>query len=204
MREDSTAAPAPPLPATLDAAELRRLAVELLGGCGAVPLGKQIEVCWNSRLRSTAGRAFPRLWRIELNPRLQGFPGETDRTFRHELAHLLVAWEHQQRSWFGRRRRRLRDPHGAEWKQACARLGIGGESRCHQLPLAEPRKLARPHAYECPACLLVVRRTRPIARNRMLACGVCCRQQARGRYDARFRLRKMDPAAPPLGFPSSS
>ena len=197
MGEDPTASA--PSEEPLDCRDLLLLARELLRACGAAPLGERIKIVWNTRLRSTAGRAFPKLWRIELNPRVRAFAGETDRTFRHELAHLLVAWNHEHQPGF-RRRRRQREPHGPEWKRACAALGIGGESRCHTLSLSAPRKLARPHAYECPACLLVVRRVRPIARGRMLACGICCRQQARGRFDRRFQLRKIDPATPTLGF----
>ena len=199
MREDPTATAPSPSQEILDCSHLLRLAKDLLRTCGAALLGNRVAIIWNPRLRSTAGRACPRQWRIELNPRLRAFEGEIDRTFRHELAHLLVAWNHENRPG-PKRRRRNRDPHGPEWKRACAALGIDGESRCHQLSLAAPRKLARPHAYECPACLLVVRRVQPIARGRMLACGVCCRQQARGRFDRRFQLRKIDPAAPPLAF----
>ncbi len=201
MSEDPTL-PAPALE-PLDPGELRRLTTELLRACGAEKLDRRVSVLWNPRLRSTAGRAFPKQWRIELNPRLQAFPGETSRTLRHELAHLVVAWNQAQLPKQQQRRPRgkPRDPHGPDWRRACALLGIDGESRCHTLALAAPRRVARPHAYECPSCRLVVRRTRPITRGRMLACGICCRQLARGRFDARFKLRKIDPA--PVALPGA-
>ena len=193
MVDPSTTAPLP-LHDSSEPADPFLLAVELLAACGAGQLAERVAVRWNPRLRSTAGRAYPRKWRVELNPRIRVHPGETSRPLRHELAHLLVAWEVEAFGTAARRRVRGRRLaiHGPEWKRACALLGIDGEERCHQLPLAVPRYVARPYAYECPACRLVLRRVLPIKRGRMLACGECCRRQARGRFDLRFRLRPVE------------
>lgn len=147
---------------------------------GCAKLAARVQVRWHRRLSSAAGCAQAAGCLILLNPRLKDFPGEEERTLRHELAHLVA---------FARAagaRRRIA-PHGREWRDACAELGIPGETRCHKLPLPR-RRVARPYAYRCPACGAVVRRARAIPRRRALACGPCCRQHARGRFDARFRL----------------
>lgn len=133
---------------------------------------------WQPRLRTTAGLASAARSLILLNPRLLAFSGELARTFLHELAHLVAHARHP--------RRRLR-PHGPEWRQACRDLGLPGEKRCHTLPLAAPRRVARKHLYHCPHCLREVARVRPFRRAE--ACLECCRVHARGRYDRRFRFQ---------------
>jgi predicted SprT family Zn-dependent metalloprotease len=158
----------------------------LLASVGIDPSG--LKVVWNPRLRSTAGRAFCRgrrdrsagIGTVELNPLLRTLsPGETGRTLRHELAHLVARARHPNR--------RL-DPHGREWRAACADLGIPGEAVTHALPLPR-RAQARPYRYRCPGCAVEFDRARPLSRN--AACGTCCNRHARGRYDARFRLERL-------------
>src|SRR5689334_17340608 len=91
--------------------ELEKTARELLRNLGAFPVAQAVRVEWNSRLRSCAGRADTSRFIISLNPRLrQHGADEIDRTFRHELAHLLAR--------FRARRRRIA-PHGPEWRKAC-------------------------------------------------------------------------------------
>ena len=108
---------------------LSLVAAELSRDLGLEALAKAVTVSWNSRMRTAAGRAFAREWRIELNPRLQDLPGEAREaelrnTFLHELAHLVA---------FARVGRKRIAPHGPEWRQACHDLGIPGEDRCHAL-----------------------------------------------------------------------
>src|SRR4051812_45272616 len=144
-------------------AELEQTARELLQNLGALPVAKAVRVEWNSRLRSCAGRANTSRSLVSLNPRLREHgPDEIDRTFRHELAHLLAR--------FRARRRRIA-PHGPEWQQACADLAIPNESRCHHLPFPIIRRV-RPYLYRCPHC----RRDFPRARriHRAIACLACC------------------------------
>lgn len=154
------------------------LASALLRPHKAAALAARLRVEWSRRLRSTAGRAEPGAARILLNCRLaaQG-EAEIDRTLRHELAHLLAH--------FRAGRRRIA-PHGPEWRQACADLGIAGEARCHTLPFPVHRQRRR-YLYHCPQCRREFARTRLI--RRASACLDCCRAFARGRYDERFRLR---------------
>jgi len=157
----------------------RRL-VQQLPDCYA--FAAKIEVHWNTRMRSTAGRAWQGKGRVELNPRLHECPeGEIDRTLRHELAHLVAYFR---ASRFGLRRRI--EPHGAEWGLACHELGIPNEERTHRLDALKSRRLPLRFRYRCPVCDRDYPRARPI--RRPLACGPCCEQSNGGRYDTRFRL----------------
>jgi SprT protein len=140
-------------------------------------LSSRVSLHWHARLRTTAGLARLDASTILLNPRLLAFPGELTRTFLHELAHLVA---------HARNPRRLIDPHGPEWRQACRDLGLGNEKRCHTLPLAAPRRVERKHVYHCPQCRREVRRVRPFRRAE--ACLACCRVHAGGRYDQSFRF----------------
>lgn len=144
---------------------------------GLPKLSEKISVTWNSRMRTTVGRAFWPDCRIEMNPRLREFPQEeTQRTLRHELAHLIA---------YARCGRRKIAPHGSEWQTACADLGIPGESVRHTLPL-KPRRMHRKYSYTCPSCMAVFSRVRRI--KRPSACHTCCREHNGGRYHQRFRL----------------
>lgn len=157
---------------------LEILGRDLLRTSGARKTALALRVEWNSRLRSAAGRADYRRALVCLNPRLREHgAAEINRTFRHELAHLLAQ---------ARAGRRRIAPHGSEWRRACAELGIADEPRCHDLPLPVTRLLRR-FVYECPGC----RKTYPRARRlrKTLACLACCRAHNRGRFDPRFRLR---------------
>jgi len=98
----------------------------LLHSLGAGRIANAVRVQWHARLRTAAGRADYGRKLITLNPRLCDFgEEEVERTFLHELAHLLAHC---------RAGRRRIPPHGDEWRTACEDLGIGGETRCHSLP----------------------------------------------------------------------
>jgi predicted SprT family Zn-dependent metalloprotease len=144
---------------------------------GLTRLARKVEVFWNPRLRSTAGRAWWPDRTIELNPRLRELgDDELWRTVRHELAHLM-AYERA-----GRRKVRA---HGPEWRAACADLGIAGESPYHELPLRSHRQ-RRKFSYTCPVCFESFERVRRM--RGAAACYACCRQHSGGRFDQRFRL----------------
>lgn len=172
--------PPEPAPRIVSALPLQERAKALLISLGYSPLAERLTVRWNTRMRSTAGMAYPGQSRVTLNPRLIPFgDDEIDRTLLHEVAHLLA---HERAG-----RRRIA-PHGPEWRRACEDLGLREETRCHSLPLPR-RKLARPHRYRCPACGKHLDRVRPLRRK--VACLPCCRAHNRGRYDDRFRLVKV-------------
>ncbi|MFV1996275.1 MAG: SprT-like domain-containing protein, partial [Verrucomicrobiales bacterium] len=133
---------------------------------GHPQLARQVEVCWNRRLVSSAGLADFRAERIELNPRLRGqSPEDTMRTLKHELAHLVA------HARAGRRRIR---PHGAQWRRACAELGIAGEKASHSLPLAPHRRMRARWSYSCPCCGEILERVRRM--RHISACLPCCRK----------------------------
>ncbi len=162
---------------------LTRRAAGLLREIGCAALAERVAVRWHARLVSTAGLARTESAEVHLNPRLTEFPGEVDRTLRHELAHLAA---------YDRAGRRRITAHGAEWRLACRDLGIPGESRCHTLPLGRRLPARRGHVYRCPKCETTLRRTRPInARRHRLACRECCRRFAGGRFDRRFEFVKV-------------
>jgi predicted SprT family Zn-dependent metalloprotease len=114
---------------------------------------------------------------VELNPALEEVAAEeVERTFLHELAHL-VAYERA-----GNRRIK---PHGPEWRRACAELGIPGERASHHLPLPT-RQIKRKWRYICPGCWAAMERVRRMRGH--VACYECCRRFSGGNYDSRFRF----------------
>jgi predicted SprT family Zn-dependent metalloprotease len=144
---------------------------------GLEKLAEKVQVGWNSRLQTTAGRAWWPDGVIELNPKLREMGDEELwRTVRHELAHL-VAYE--------RAGRRRISAHGAEWQAACAELGIPGESATHSLPMGG-RRVARKFAYVCGHCESTIERVRRMRGK--AACYACCREHSGGQFDERFLL----------------
>jgi len=180
---DSEAEGPPPLVSPgvdFSEAALERMARRLLEEAGCPMLARGVRVRWNRRLRTTAGLAYAGKGLVVLNPRLIVFGmEEVDRTLRHELAHLVARYR------VGRRRIA---PHGPEWQQACADLGLAGEKRCHELPLPR-RQVTRKHCYRCRHCGQEVLRVRPFAR--AVACLSCCRQHHNGHYHEKYRLVKV-------------
>ncbi len=155
---------------------LEKQACDWLMDLGLTEGAKNLRVEWNPKMRSTAGYARWPQWRVELNPRLAEFDGEVERTLKHELAHLIA---------YARANRRRIEPHGAEWRRACADLGIPDESARHTLPL--PRvKQKRKFSYACQSCGHAVERVRKFKRHS--ACLSCCKKHNQGRYDARFQF----------------
>jgi predicted SprT family Zn-dependent metalloprotease len=157
--------------------DLETTARELLRANGGGRIAREFRVEWNSRLKTAAGRADYRQKLISLNPQLTEHPTEIDRTLRHELAHILAQ--------FRAGRRRIL-PHGDEWRQACADLGIADEKRCHNLPFPARTYAAR-FVYRCPNCSQQFPRVRRA--RRAAACLACCRKHNGGEFDPRFRLR---------------
>lgn len=163
-------------------------AAAMLRAAGSPRLAARVSVRWNSRMQTTAGSALYSKALVSLNPLIVQFgDAEVDLTFRHELAHLLAMERASELALRTGRRRRIA-PHGPEWRQACADLGIPGEARCHALPLPR-RSQTRKHVYQCPNCKVEVRRVRPF--QRPTACLRCCRAHNGGRYHAAFRFGMM-------------
>ncbi|MDG2123709.1 MAG: SprT-like domain-containing protein [Verrucomicrobiales bacterium] len=175
-----TAPPTPPRDPLIPAAALAHQARSHATRLGLHDLAATLNVRWNPRLRTTAGRAYRNENRIELNPALGSIDTsieETERTLLHELAHLIA---------YTRAGRRRIEAHGPEWRQACADIGIAGESRTHTLALAPSRKIRRKYAYRCPSCGEVVLRVKRF--QRYSACFPCCKKHNAGRYHERFQF----------------
>lgn len=154
-------------------------AISLLEQLAGEEYASSVKIVWNRRMRSTAGRAFLNLAKVELNPKLLQL-GENplpnvEQTLLHELAHLLA--HHR----FGRGIA----AHGTEWKQACADLGIPGESATHSLPLPS-RKQRRKWRYTCPACLEIIDRVKRMRGDS--ACYPCCKKYNRGKFHSRYKF----------------
>lgn len=154
-------------------------AISLLEAHAGERYAKSVNIVWNKRMRSTAGRAFLNQAKVELNPKLLELGAEAlshvRQTLLHELAHLLA---HQR---YGRGI----SAHGAEWKQACADMGIPGESATHTLPLPSNRQQKK-WCYTCPSCAEVIERVRKM--RGYSACYTCCKKYHGGKYHKRFKL----------------
>jgi predicted SprT family Zn-dependent metalloprotease len=132
---------------------------------------------WNSRLRSSAGRFIPgsRKWFREVPPRIEVatyLRNETgaEELIRDTLAHEMIHY------WLWVRRRPY--GHTDEFLRKMKEMGC---SRYNPVP-----KLRAPkYLYRCPSC----EKDFP-ARRRLgiLACLDCCKKEANGKFDRRFKL----------------
>jgi len=157
--------------------ELSDQCVDLLKNLHLDSVAEKIQVRWNARMRSTAGRAFWPSAKIEMNPKLREIaPEEVQGTLLHELAHIVA---------YARAGRRRIKAHGAEWQQACADLGIPGERVTHSLPLLG-RTMKRQWRYTCPVCGESFDRVRKMKRR--AACYACCKTHNAGRFHREFQL----------------
>lgn len=114
-----------------------------------------IDVVLNPRLRTTAGRAWNRVYgekpyKIELNANLMdkvGFNG-MEQTVAHEFAHILVYDKYTNRG------KRITGPHGDEWQRMMKWLGYEPK-RTHKLfsehKVERPKTRQRRWEYRC-AC----------------------------------------------------
>lgn len=140
-------------------AALARLALAMARRIGAGARVRRLEVVFNDRLRTSAGRADFTGRAIELNPRLlDRHPSELVPTLAHELAHLIV----------GPRAR-----HGPRWRAAIEALGFRAEA-CHRLDVAGLGVARRAWIWRCGGCGETYRRRHRGARR--FACGRCGRR----------------------------
>ncbi len=110
-----------------------------------VPPGPAVSVSWNSRLRSTAGRAFYREGRIELNPELlERSPDHVDTVLVHEAAHVAA------HRMFGDHC----PAHGRHWRGLMRLAGLPPDVT-HSLPVPRARRSRRSeriYLRVCDAC----------------------------------------------------
>lgn len=123
-------------------AELQRRARRLLADW-RVP-DTTIEVAWNERLSTSAGRAFVRNGRVELNPKLlRKAPEQVHSVLVHETAHVAAA------RLFGPRTA----AHGRHWR-GLMRLAGEAPKVTHDIPVQPRKRPRRRHLYlrVCDAC----------------------------------------------------
>lgn len=123
--------------------QLEQRALELLE-LWRVPPGPPVRVTWNSRLTTTAGRAFPTEHRVELNPQLlTTHPDQVEPILVHETAHVAA--------------HRLFGPgvaaHGRHWRGLMRIAGHAPEVS-HDLPVPRVSRRSRRYLYlrVCDAC----------------------------------------------------
>ena len=116
-----------------DAAELQRRACELLATWRVV--ATTVTVVWNERLTTTAGRAFLRAGRIELNPTLLArAPDQVAMVLTHETAHIAAF------RLFGANI----PAHGRHWRSLMRLAGHAPEVT-HKIPVDDLRPARRRH-----------------------------------------------------------
>lgn len=132
---------------------------------------------WNTRLRSSAGRFMPGSRKyfqqfrpaIEIARYLLSEPTASE-LVRDTLGHEMIHY------WLWVRRR----PYG-HTPEFYAKMNELGVSRYNSVPRPRPYK----YVYRCPGCLKEFNARRRLG---VLACALCCKAFAGGRYDPRFKL----------------
>lgn len=136
------------MPVSLPAArDLERRATELLLSWRV--LDTRVRILWNRRLTTTAGRAFVRNGRVELNPTLlRKAPDQLDVVLVHEVAHVAAF------RLFGANI----PAHGRHWRSLMRLAGLPPDVT-HDIPIdraprARVRRTRRAFVYlrVCEAC----------------------------------------------------
>jgi len=135
------------------------------------------ELTWNARLRSSAGRFIPgsrRFFHVA-PPKIEVASYLIDEVKSEELVRDTVAHE-MIHYWLWVRRQPY--GHTDEFYRKMEEMGV---SRYNPVP-----KLRAPkYLYRCPACLKDFPARRRLG---VLACLECCRKEAKGKFDQRFKL----------------
>jgi predicted SprT family Zn-dependent metalloprotease len=143
------------------------------------------DLCWNSRLRASAGRFIPgsRKFIKAFPPKIEiasylveekNAPVLICDTLAHEMIHYWL-WVRQRP--YG---------HTPEFLSKMKKMGV---SRYNPVPRVRPYK----YLYHCLTC----KKDFP-ARRKLgpLACADCCKRHAGGKYDSRFKLVLLQRARP--------
>jgi predicted SprT family Zn-dependent metalloprotease len=143
---------------------------------GILPADYRIE--FNPLLRRLTGRITYGWKLIEVSLyhfRAYGYD-DAVQTLEHEMLHLYL--------------HTLGKPsgHSQLFKQFARQLNI---RVFHANAYPKNREPRHRYLYECPSCARMVFRKRPQERH-AIACGVCCRLLANGKWDPRFTLRLVE------------
>lgn len=168
------------------AEELRRRAERLLDEWRVVD--RCVDVVWNERLTTTAGRAFVRRGRVELNPNLlRRAPDQIDVVLVHETAHVAAF------RLFGGHI----PAHGRHWRSLMRLAGLAPEVM-HRIPLdgVRPRRASYLYLRMCGSCedRVIVRAVRYGRCHRCAARGDYLVVKARASGAGRRALEAMTPA----------
>jgi predicted SprT family Zn-dependent metalloprotease len=124
-------------PSSRRAEALARLARWLGRRLGARRKVRGLRVVFNTRLRTSAGRADGSARAIELNPRLlDRHPEELVPTLVHELCHLIAG---------------VRSGHGERWRESMLQLGFRPDT-CHHLDVGGLAVRRRRWTWTCVGC----------------------------------------------------
>jgi SprT-like protein len=156
-------------------AELRRhyQKVLLTKFDGIIP--RDFRIVFNPFLRRLTGRITYGLRLIEISRYHFTKYGMKDAvaTLEHELLHLYL------------HKLGLPSGHNKDFKRLAAKKGIRVyHANAYQRNRTTPYR----YLYECPRCRRIVSRMRKTSRPHGLACGICCRAHADGKWDRRFEL----------------
>jgi len=151
----------------------------LVSDCKAFDSARK-HVCFNNRLRTSAGRAIQErndrsCWRIELNPKYYATYGleRVIGTYRHELAHV-AAWIFYREPGHTRNFKRLCELFGGTMNPGQAGKRASASATTEYLTTTPKWR------YTCPSCGLTFTRKRRLPRNTLKrACCVQCHTPAR-------------------------
>lgn len=160
----------------------QRLKEEYSAICSLVPDSEAFyavikHVCFNNRLRTSAGRAVQEklnrnYWHIELNPKYYRVYGleRVIGTYRHELAHV-AAWVFYRDPGHTRNFKSLCELFGGTMNPGQARHGASANGTTKYLSTTPKWR------YTCPSCGLTFTRQRRVSHKRIKQ-GRCARCQA--------------------------
>ena len=135
-------------------------------------------IAWNPLLRRLTGRITYHERLIEISTyhfQQYGFE-DAVQTLEHEMLHLYLHRLH------------LPSGHNANFRREAGERGIRVFHSNHYPRNREPRDR---YIYRCPSCARFVFRRRR-QDNHRLACGICCRTEANGFWDPRFKLELLE------------
>lgn len=136
-----------------------------------------LELRWNSRLRSAAGRFMPgsRKYFLAFKPRIEVASYLLDEAQAETLIHDTIGHE-MIHYWLWLRRR----PYG-HTPEFYAKMRQMGVSRYNPVPKVRPFR----YLYRCLHCRKAFPARRKLG---VLACLGCCKSFSGGRFDPRFKL----------------
>lgn len=115
-------------------------------------------------MKRQAGKFFPSRNEIRLSRHLlEEHPEKVEAVLRHELGHALAHHRHGSDI----------DPHGTEWHEAMADLGVDEPERLHELTLVDPDYVLRCVDDDCDAEIKRYQKSKVVRQPEEYRCGRC-------------------------------